>query len=106
VLPGKYVLVCALWLACSVQGRVQALQTKWWLLKSYQVSAICELSPGTQIFREVGLHASLAHENVVQLTAAFQAEDHPHRSKEEISICMLKRMDGSSDGGRGDGCEL
>lgn len=42
------------------------------VLKSYQLSAICELYQH-QIFREVGLHASLAHENVVQLTAAFQA---------------------------------
>lgn len=44
------------------------------VLKSYQLSAICELYQH-QIFREVGLHASLAHENVVQLSAAFQVRD-------------------------------
>jgi hypothetical protein len=41
------------------------------VLKSYQLSSICELYQH-QIFREVGLHACLAHENVVQLSAAFQ----------------------------------
>lgn len=41
------------------------------VLKSYQLSSICELYQH-QIFREVGLHASLEHENVVQLNAAFQ----------------------------------
>ncbi|WIA37831.1 hypothetical protein OEZ86_014687 [Tetradesmus obliquus] len=44
------------------------------VLKSYQLSAICELYQH-QIFREVGLHASLAHEHVVQLSAAFQEGD-------------------------------
>lgn len=41
------------------------------VLKSYQLSAICELYQH-QIFREVGLHACLEHEHVVQLSAAFQ----------------------------------
>lgn len=41
------------------------------MLKSYQLSAICELYQH-QIFREVALHASLKHENVVQLSGAFQ----------------------------------
>jgi len=41
------------------------------VLKSYQLSAICELYQH-QIFREVSLHASLTHENVVTLYAAFQ----------------------------------
>ena len=41
------------------------------VLKSYQLSAICELYQH-QIFREVGLHASLTHEHVVALRAAFQ----------------------------------
>eukprot|EP00878_Enallax_costatus_P023847 GHUV01025401.1.p1 GENE.GHUV01025401.1~~GHUV01025401.1.p1 ORF type:complete len:365 (+),score=61.91 GHUV01025401.1:110-1204(+) len=44
------------------------------VLKSYQLSAICELYQH-QIFREVGLHAALEHENVVQLSAAFQEGD-------------------------------
>lgn len=41
------------------------------VLKSYQLSAICELYQH-QIFREVALHASLKHEHVVQLSGAFQ----------------------------------
>jgi serine/threonine protein kinase len=40
------------------------------VLKAYELSAICDLYQH-QIFREVGLHASLIHENVVQLYAAF-----------------------------------
>ncbi|GBF96843.1 aurora protein [Raphidocelis subcapitata] len=44
------------------------------VLKCYQLSAICELYQH-QIFREVGLHASLSHENVVTLYAAFQEGD-------------------------------
>ncbi|KAF8058460.1 hypothetical protein HT031_005584 [Scenedesmus sp. PABB004] len=52
---------------CKASGEVV-------VLKSYQLSAICELYQH-QIFREVGLHASLAHENVVALSAAFQEGD-------------------------------
>ncbi|KAI8465173.1 MAG: serine/threonine protein kinase [Monoraphidium minutum] len=44
------------------------------VLKSYQLSAICELYQH-QIFREVALHASLTHENVVALYAAFREGD-------------------------------
>lgn len=45
------------------------------VLKSYQLSAICELYQH-QIFREVALHASLKHEHVVQLSGAFQVNLH------------------------------
>lgn len=41
------------------------------VLKSYTLSAICELYQH-QIFREVRLHSSLQHENVVKLYAAFK----------------------------------
>ncbi|GBF93487.1 aurora protein [Raphidocelis subcapitata] len=45
------------------------------VLKSYQLSAICELYQH-QIFREVALHAALSHENVVAMYAAFQEGDY------------------------------
>jgi hypothetical protein len=41
------------------------------VLKSYTLSAICELYQH-QIFREVRLHSSLQHENIVKLYAAFK----------------------------------
>ena len=41
------------------------------VLKSYALSSICELYQH-QIFREVRLHASLQHENIVKLYAAFK----------------------------------
>jgi serine/threonine protein kinase len=41
------------------------------VLKSYTLSAICELYQH-QIYREVRLHASLQHENIVKLYAAFK----------------------------------
>ena len=44
------------------------------MLKSYTLSAICELYQH-QIFREVRLHASLQHENIVKLFAAFKEGD-------------------------------
>jgi serine/threonine protein kinase len=56
------------------------------VLKSYQLSSICELYQH-QIFREVGLHAALAHENVVQLSAAFQV-----RLSSDVYSKMLKFM--------------
>jgi hypothetical protein len=44
------------------------------VLKAYALPSICHLYQH-QIFREVGLHARLLHENVVQLHAAFQVCD-------------------------------
>ncbi|KAI8467295.1 MAG: kinase-like domain-containing protein [Monoraphidium minutum] len=44
------------------------------VLKSYTLSAICELYQH-QIYREVRLHSSLQHENVVKLYAAFKEGD-------------------------------
>jgi serine/threonine protein kinase len=41
------------------------------VLKSYTLSAICELYQH-QIYREVRLHSSLHHENIVKLFAAFK----------------------------------
>lgn len=41
------------------------------VLKSYALSSICELYQH-QIFREVRLHASLQHENIIKLYAAFK----------------------------------
>lgn len=44
-------------------------------LKVYKLSNLCELNR-FQVYREVRLHASLQHENVVQLYAAFQQDNH------------------------------
>lgn len=44
-------------------------------LKIYKLSSLCELNR-FQVYREVRLHASLQHENVVQLYAAFQQDNH------------------------------
>jgi hypothetical protein len=44
------------------------------VLKSYTLGAICELYQH-QIYREVRLHSSLQHENVVKLYAAFKEGD-------------------------------
>jgi serine/threonine protein kinase len=41
------------------------------VLKSYTMSSICELYQH-QIYREVRLHNSLQHENIITLYAAFQ----------------------------------
>jgi serine/threonine protein kinase len=41
------------------------------VLKSYTLSSVCELYQH-QIFREVRLHSSLQHENIVKLYAAFK----------------------------------
>jgi hypothetical protein len=61
------VLVCAF----AVYKAVCKRSNQVVVLKSYQLSAICELYQH-QIFREVALHASLKHEHVVQLSGAFQ----------------------------------
>jgi len=44
------------------------------VLKSYTLSSICELYQH-QIYREVRLHSSLQHENIVKLYAAFKEGD-------------------------------
>jgi serine/threonine protein kinase len=44
------------------------------VLKSYTLSAICELYQH-QIYREVRLHSSLQHENIVKLYAAFKVRN-------------------------------
>lgn len=47
---------------------------EWVVLKIYHLKSICELYQ-YQIFREVRLHASLQHENIITLHAAFQEGD-------------------------------
>lgn len=44
------------------------------VLKVYTLAAVCDLYK-FQIYREVRVHASLQHENIVQLLSAFQEGD-------------------------------
>lgn len=44
------------------------------VLKIYTLAAVCDLYK-YQIYREVRVHASLQHENIVHLYAAFQEGD-------------------------------
>jgi hypothetical protein len=46
------------------------------VLKCYLMSSICELYQH-QIYREVRLHSTCAHENIIRLIAAFQVGRKP-----------------------------
>jgi len=59
---------------CTVYKGVCKRSREVVVLKSYTLSSICELYQH-QIFREVRLHSSLQHENVVKLYAAFKEGD-------------------------------
>lgn len=45
-----------------------------YMLQAYNMSNLCELNR-FQIYREVKLHSSLRHENIISLYAAFQQGD-------------------------------
>jgi len=58
------------------------------VLKCYLMSSICELYQH-QIYREVRLHSSCNHENIVKLFAAFQVSECKHLLLNCITRMML-----------------
>ena len=55
------------------------------VLKCYLMSSICELYQH-QIYREVRLHSSCNHENIINLFAAFQVRQQDFQAR---SLCPI-----------------
>ncbi len=57
-------------------------------MQAYNMANLCELNR-FQIYREVKLHSSLQHENIIQLFAAFQEGDQVRLARDGVMAWWL-----------------